>query len=848
VEEIKDDMGVTSDQYGARLKAQGINDAQKVSSYGEAGDAGKQQAARQPVSPPRGHTTPAADYFRSAQSNARQQPSPAVRQQPARAPARAPVQQVRFGEHHENLSLQHSVNKPEIRGKWKKPYDRMTHSDPNEWMSILRRCRNQNTQFTDDQFPPDDRALYKVPSRKHVPNPNGSDQLRSCTQWRRVSEIFARDEVCLFDRGADAGDVRQGQCGDCYFLGALSVVATDAQRLYDIFPDIDPSLRQEGNKMDNVTPKDEQVFNEAGVYAVQFWREGQWHTVVVDDFIPCDSDGNPCHAHPPTGSSEVWVMIVEKAYAKFNGCYENIIGGEENEALVDLTGGLPFDYNFRGKNADAGWSDPDKLRQCLLDDVHGQDPVLLCCHTYVEQGKGIVPGHAYGILNIAEVDLKGQKETLIHVRNPWGVGKEWTGAWSDGDERWDRFPEIKARLQPTQSHEEDGTWWMTYNDFRQNMDKVSVCRLLNHYNVYRCEGEFLKASDTAGGNGSMHNPQFQVRVTEPTRLYCNISQPSSQPFGLEQYDLAVGPMIMLADEAGVRDLTRDPNEKPLASSFDYDREAAVCLELVPRADGRPYVIIPRTDRVGGETNFWLSAFTDKPVDFKYIPVDGEASDGTTGYADQQVAGGCFPAGATASGWRSFPQYILDVGAPGRFTVQIKLNGATRPSDRVGFRIIRADSRRQKLALADGDILHASETASSELTEKVELQPGTYIVLPILDSPPRAAGAETQFDLSVMSRNPAGLQLQLAQAWHQIRSPGQWSGRMSGGCRGSPSWTVNPTIKFNLNQPSATTIILNQPASMGTWVCCVQYGPCRVCALYCVFSLLFYMFFSSSLFS
>ena len=41
VEEIKDDLGVTSDQYGARLRSQGVNDAQKVSSYGEGGDTNK---------------------------------------------------------------------------------------------------------------------------------------------------------------------------------------------------------------------------------------------------------------------------------------------------------------------------------------------------------------------------------------------------------------------------------------------------------------------------------------------------------------------------------------------------------------------------------------------------------------------------------------------------------------------------------------------------------------------------------------------------------------------------------------------------------------------------------------
>lgn len=45
---------------------------------------------------------------------------------------------------------------------------------------------------------------------------------------------------------------------------------------------------------------------------------------------------------------------------------------------------------------------------------------------------GIVFGHAYSILDVAEVD----GHFLIQLRNPWGNSTEWKGAWSDRSSEW----------------------------------------------------------------------------------------------------------------------------------------------------------------------------------------------------------------------------------------------------------------------------------------------------------------------------------------------------------------------------------------------------------------------------
>ena len=69
-----------------------------------------------------------------------------------------------------------------------------------------------------------------------------------------------------------------------------------------------------------------------GLYAVQFFKNGQWRTVIVDDRIPCYADHKTQRHRPIFGRSrdpdEIWVMIIEKAYAKLHGCYEALNGGD----------------------------------------------------------------------------------------------------------------------------------------------------------------------------------------------------------------------------------------------------------------------------------------------------------------------------------------------------------------------------------------------------------------------------------------------------------------------------------------------------------------------------------------
>jgi len=75
---------------------------------------------------------------------------------------------------------------------------------------------------------------------------------------------------------------------------------------------------------------------------------------------------------------------------------------------------------------------------------------------------GLVVGHAYGVSGFASFD----HVPCVKMYNPWGK-QEWKGAWSDDSAEWERVPKD---LRP--ENEDDGTFWMAFDDFCDNFDTL----------------------------------------------------------------------------------------------------------------------------------------------------------------------------------------------------------------------------------------------------------------------------------------------------------------------------------------------------------------------------------------
>lgn len=153
--------------------------------------------------------------------------------------------------------------------------------------------------------------------------------------WKRPVEIYKPDEtVRVFHESIMADDIKQGQLGNCWFLCALAAVVEFPVLIDRLF-----ALPWPKDDTIEAAPSDP-----LGLYELRLCLHGQWMVVSVDDLFPCKPGGGPIYSR--AAGPELWVQLVEKAYAKLHGSYYNLRLGLPVDGLKDITGApsirLPF--------------------------------------------------------------------------------------------------------------------------------------------------------------------------------------------------------------------------------------------------------------------------------------------------------------------------------------------------------------------------------------------------------------------------------------------------------------------------------------------------------------------------
>lgn len=318
-------------------------------------------------------------------------------------------------------------------------------------------------KFTDVNFPPNNQSLLGLnSSNKYIDSDVEEEMKFNCinsenVEWKRLPDIFPLYEV--FDGYITHTDVKQGSLGNCYFLSVLAALCTKSYLIYQLF-----RIKKR---------------NFEGYYEVVFYLNGIWQVVVLDDYFPVFKGTNKLCFAAPEGFA-VWVLLLEKAWAKVNSGYMNTIGGNPSEPLQALTG-FSTECLFHNKIKD------EKLWMNIksADDTNK----IICASTSpnVEFNNGLISGHAYTLVDAKVIKgfdspkkinkesamiVRDKELMLLKLRNPWGQAA-WDGEWSSTSKNW--TSEIKQEIDYSEG---DGVFYCTFDEFFKFFEATFICHVM----------------------------------------------------------------------------------------------------------------------------------------------------------------------------------------------------------------------------------------------------------------------------------------------------------------------------------------------------------------------------------
>jgi hypothetical protein len=298
--------------------------------------------------------------------------------------------------------------------------------EPDLFNELYHHLYSTKKKFVDEEFPP------------HV-------------HWERACEIAGTD-TRLYKSGIIPQDVLQGSIGNCWLMQAFAGAATMPEKLKQVFT---YSMEERSH----------------GLYIVRLNFEGRWVCILLDDYIPCDKFGSVKYARM-SEPGEIWVCLLEKAFAKIGGGYNTLPGHK-----TSCSPSKALTYILSGKDRCVRLDSPDQQRLIeenkfwpTLEGWRNNGSVIVL--SSVDEGtdglinsRGMVSYHGYSIMDIRHFGSL----ILLRIRNTWG-NTEWNGKFSDNSTEWEKYPMVKKELQSQGLLESknDGIFWMDADSFFEN--------------------------------------------------------------------------------------------------------------------------------------------------------------------------------------------------------------------------------------------------------------------------------------------------------------------------------------------------------------------------------------------
>lgn len=474
----------------------------------------------------------------------------------------------------------------------------------------------------------------------------------------------------------------------------------------------------------------EPILSPSGKYIFEFYFNGSFRTVIIDDQLPSSKTSRSLHVIDRNNPNFLWPALVEKAYLKVRGGYD-FPGSNSGTDLWVLTGWIPEQVFLHNDD-----STSDEIWSRLFPAFSYGDVVLTIgtgkLTELEQQGFGLVSEHDYAILDMKEVD--GRRQFLL--KNPW-AGAEPSILQSQG-------------AHPDASILSPGTFWMDCEQVMQNFENLYL-----NWNPglfkYREDVHFtwdLSPGRTLGGC-FVKNPQFSVRSEGGGTVWLLLGKhfKTEHHHYLKRHGCHGGELgfisiyIFQADGKRVSLSDGALHRGPYVDSPN----TLMRLEMPPNATYT--AVISEQSLPPSSQNFTLSAFATSPVSLAPSLNRHQCLTKAAGSWTTSTAGG----NAESARYSTNPQFSLRVSAKTDLSILLETEDAILATHvklfwSHGQRVSRV--RNRDIITESGDYRHGCALAETQSIDK-----GNYTIVCSTFAPDQLG----QFTLWISSTIPCDVQ-------------------------------------------------------------------------------------------
>ena len=321
--------------------------------------------------------------------------------------------------------------------------------------------------FIDEAFPPDENSLMGKNKEGNYLDPVEARHKMfrdSDVEWKRISEIIPKPVI--FEDTINMNYLKYGRVSIPYFYSVLSALANH-------YPSIFAKI---------ILSKE---YNPKGMYNVKLYIDGEFQTITIDDYFPCIKGTNVYFFTRPS-NFEIWPLLIEKAWAKVNGGYLNIVNLWPCDLFKALTG-FSFDELIH----------PRLNKEELFNELYNINKnkglaLSLTVENKEVEEKGLFIYHFYILEDIEKVEIEKNKNVfLLKLRDPESESN-WKGDYNPKSNLW--TDKIKSKINKNKLDLKDGEFWISLDDFYKLFIRTDICHMLTDGFVtyYQFEKEQLK--------------------------------------------------------------------------------------------------------------------------------------------------------------------------------------------------------------------------------------------------------------------------------------------------------------------------------------------------------------------